>query len=117
MSPTTTSHATPPSIATIPAVEHHTPQPPLPSVPLEDWSSALVKAQWQGHTFSPSIDDNQTRISFTNVHGIRSKGASLQESISDLLTAHQEFNIDLFGISEHHLPLSDPSFSQRCTDQ
>ena len=113
MSPTTISHATPPSLESTTAIDHHVPQPLPPTVPLEEWSSALIKATWQGHTFSPSLDDNQTRISFTNVHGIRTKGASLHESISDLLTAHQLFNIDLFGISEHHLPLSDPSFPHR----
>lgn len=52
-------------------------------------------------------------MSFTNVHGIRSTKTSLRHSFSDVVAAHFHYDIQIIGISEHHLPLANLGYKQR----
>jgi hypothetical protein len=89
--------------APLPLIEYHTSEGPEPS----------AKTSWQGHHFPPEIVDANTRISFTNIHGLCTKGTSLNEATNDLLASHQQYSIHLCGVSEHHLPMKSPKLSQR----
>jgi hypothetical protein len=68
---------------------------------------------WQGHQFSPASSDSSTRLSFTNIHGLCTKGTTLNDATNNLLAVHQMYSIDVGGISEHHLPMKAPKLSQR----
>jgi exonuclease III len=52
-------------------------------------------------------------MSFSNVHGIRSTKSSLRHSLSDVIAAHCHFDIQVIGISEHHLPLANSGYKQK----
>lgn len=73
--------------------------------------------EWHGNDFSTPEsaihDNNHTRICFHNAHGIRRKGTTLQQGLMDMLTTYQHYDIQILGISEHHLPMSDPGYRQK----
>ena len=52
-------------------------------------------------------------MSFTNIHGLCPKGASMRDSTNDLVASHQRYDISICGISEHHIPMKALPMSQR----
>ena len=77
------------------------PQPIGPIQPLE------------GHQFGPVCNPDSTRMSFTNIHGLRSTKTTLQDSVQDMISAQLSFDVQISGITEHHLPLNNPKMSQQ----
>jgi hypothetical protein len=67
--------------------------PPPIAYPIGEGPEPSAKTSWQGHHFSPEIQDANTCISFTNIHGLCTKGTSLNEATNDLLASHQQYSI------------------------
>lgn len=93
----------------------HAPYSPKQIGPVQPLNQAdIATSLWQGHQFSPVSSPNSTRLSFTNIHGLRPSKTSLQDGVRDMLSAQQSFHVQISGITEHHhLPLHDPKMSQQ----
>ena len=72
----------------------------------QQWYTASDVDDWKGNGTNRNIND-LTTIAFQNIHGIDTRLSSMEQTLQELIESMDRNNINILGISEHHLALAN----------
>lgn len=68
---------------------------------------------WICTSKSSHAESSIISMAFQNVHGLHTRSQSLEESLADIITNMETFEVHVMGLSEHHLAISNLQTRQK----
>ena len=87
-------------------------RPKLRQQSLQPRTTDATYFDWQGAT-PRSLEESRFTVAFQNVHGLSTKDQPLESKTNELLDNMIDFGIDVLGLSEHHIAMTNHRWRQR----